>query len=123
MALCSSAIRARETLRLFERHLPPSCKIVSNDALYLADSRSLVAELRRVDDRCDAALLVGHEPGLSDLADLLCKGAGRRKARRRLAKGFKTTSLVTIDLAIDCWEQLEPATGRLRSVIRPKDLG
>ncbi len=122
VALCSSAIRTRETLRLFERHLPPSCKIVLDDALYPGDPDAAVAALRRVADRSETALLVGHEPGLSDLVERLCGEAGSRKAQRRLAKGFKTSSLATLELGIDRWRELRPGVGRLRAAIRPKDL-
>jgi phosphohistidine phosphatase len=122
LVLCSSAIRTHETLRLLERHLPPSCKIMLDDGLYLADRRTLENALRRVDDGADSVLVVGHEPGLSDLADSLCGDEGRPKARRRLAKGFKTASLVTVDLVIERWADLGWGTGSLREMIRPKDL-
>jgi len=122
LALCSSAIRARETLRLFEQHLPPSCKTSFDDSLYLAEARVLMAALRVVNDDFDSVLLVGHEPGLSDVATLLCGGSGNPKAIRRVAKGLKPASLTRIDLDIDQWKALRSKKGRIRDVIRPKDL-
>jgi phosphohistidine phosphatase len=122
VALCSSAIRTRETLRPFERHLPGSSKIVVDDALHGAGSRVLMAALRRLGDRSKTALLVGHEPGLSDLVERLCGGEGKARAQRRLAKGFKTGSLAVLDLDIDRWRALRPGVGRLRALTRPKDL-
>ncbi len=122
IALCSSAIRTRETLRLFERHIPPSSKILLDEDLYLAESEMLCRSLLAVEDRFDVVLLVGHEPGLSDLAVTLCGETGSTKAKRLLAKGLKTSSLATIDLKIDSWTQLRPNTGKLREVVRPKDL-
>jgi len=122
VALCSSAIRARETLRLFEQYLPPSYKAVVDDALYLAEGDVLRSALQTVDDRFEVAMLVGHEPGLSDLVKVLCGDAGKSKAMRRLANGFKTASLASIDLAIDQWSELRPGTGKLRGIIRPKDI-
>jgi phosphohistidine phosphatase len=128
LALCSTAIRAHETLRLFDRCLPPSCKTVPRDDLYLADNRALRDVLRDVKDRYETVLVVGHEPGLSELATRLCRESGERdekgsaKAKRRLAKGFKTASLLTIDLPIENWRDLKAGSGRLRSLIRPRDL-
>lgn len=122
LALCSAAIRTRETLRLFEQRLPPSCKIVLDDALYLGSHRAVLSALRRVKDRFDAVLLVGHEPGLSELVERLCGDEGRRKAQRRLAKGFKTGSLAELDLGIERWRALRPGVGRLRTFTRPKDV-
>jgi len=122
LVICSSAIRCRETLRLFEQHLPPSCKIAIEDSLYLAEARVLIEALRVLNDTFDTVLLVGHEPGLSDLAESLCGNAGKRKALRRVANGLKTASLAKIDLDIDRWKAVRPKKGRLRDVIRPKDL-
>jgi phosphohistidine phosphatase len=122
VALCSSAIRARETLRLFERHLPPSSKIVLDDALHGGGSRAALAALRRLADRSETALLVGHEPGLSDLVERLCGDKGNAKAKRRLARGFKTGSLAVLELDIDRWRGLRAGAGRLRALIRPKDV-
>lgn len=121
-ALCSSAIRARETLRVFEQYLPPSCKITQDEALTVAEGRGLFEALKATRGGGDVVLLVGHEPALSDLADLLCGDAGGSKAMRRLAKGLKTSSLVTIDLEIDAWSKLRSGVGRLRAMVRPKDL-
>ncbi len=120
--LCSSSIRTRETLRLFEQHLPPSCKVFLDDALYDARGKTLRSAVRHVDDRFEVLLFVGHKPGLSELADTLCGKANKGKARKRLARGLKTSTLATIDLDIDSWSKACPGTGRLREVIRPKDL-
>lgn len=122
VALCSSAIRTRETLRLLEQHLAPSCKIVVEEGLYLASRRRLVSALRGTGDHCHSLLLVGHEPGLSALSQSLCGGAGKPGAKRRLAKGLKPGSLVTIDLEVDRWSELRAGSGRLHAVVRPKDI-
>jgi phosphohistidine phosphatase len=122
LALCSSAIRAHETLRLFERCLPPSCKTVLDEDLYLADRRTLRDVLREVDDRHRTVLLVGHEPGLSELAHAVGGRNGSDRVLRRLAKGFKTAALLTIDLSIESWEELHWHCGHLHSLKRPRDL-
>ena len=96
--LCSSAIRARETLRLFEQRLPPSCKMEIDEDLYLADRIALRAALRGVDAKHETVLLVGHEPGLSEFAADLCTKKGSARVPRRISRGFKTASLSLIDL-------------------------
>jgi phosphohistidine phosphatase len=122
MALCSSAIRTRETLRLFEQYLPPWCKIVLDDDLYLPETEVLQGALQTIEDRFEVVLLVGHEPGLSDLARLLCGNSGKGKTKKKLENGFKTASLATIDLAIERWSELQPGSGKLRAMVRPKDI-
>lgn len=123
LVLCSPAIRAHETLRLLEQYMPPSCKVVLDESLYLAGGRRLLSTLREVGDDFDVVLVVGHEPGLSDLAAALAEDEGNRRARKRVARGLKTASLARVDLAVERWKDLRAGSGRLREVIQPNDLG
>jgi len=122
LVLCSSALRARETLRIVEPGLKPPRETSIEDELYLASSTELLERLARVDGDHLSVLLIGHNPGLEDLANMLCQ-SGRKKARKRLAKGFPTGTLAEVDLPIRSWKQLGYATnGQLRRFTRPKDL-
>jgi phosphohistidine phosphatase len=66
--LCSSAVRARQTLELLD--LPPvaSDHTDVSEAYYNAGSDSLIEAVRALPDGCDTALLVGHAPGLPGVA-------------------------------------------------------
>ena len=66
--LCSSAVRARQTLELLD--LPPLAADhadVSED-YYNAGSDSLIEAVRALPDSCNTALFVGHAPGLPGVA-------------------------------------------------------
>jgi phosphohistidine phosphatase len=68
LILCSSARRTRETLELIVAELavrPPS---VLEDELYEASKDQLMDRLRRLAEEIDNVLLIGHNPGLHDLA-------------------------------------------------------
>jgi phosphohistidine phosphatase len=68
LILCSSARRTRETLELVVTELavrPPS---VIEDELYEAGKDELMARLCRLDEDIGNVLLIGHNPGLRDLA-------------------------------------------------------
>jgi phosphohistidine phosphatase len=73
LILCSSAVRTRETLELvlacFQTR--PPCLI--EDDLYLAECDQLIARLRRLDESCVNVLLIGHNPGLQQLAIALAE--------------------------------------------------
>jgi phosphohistidine phosphatase len=66
--LCSSAVRARQTLELLD--LPPLAADHSDvsEAYYNAGSDSLIEAVRTLPDSCDTALVVGHAPGLPGAA-------------------------------------------------------
>jgi phosphohistidine phosphatase len=67
-------------------------------------------------------MLVGHNPGLEDLA-LLLIGNGDLDARRRLHTKFPTAGLCVIDLPQQGWAALHPGGGRLERFVTPKMLG
>ena len=66
--LCSSAVRARQTVELLD--LPPmsSDHVDVSEAYYNAGTDSLIEAVRALPDDCDTALIVGHAPGLPGVA-------------------------------------------------------
>ena len=67
LVLCSTAVRARQTL---ERVLPAlgDPEVVYEDGLYHVPADLLLERLRALPDRVGQAMLVGHNPGLQELA-------------------------------------------------------
>ena len=70
--LSSSAPRALATAELAARAAGFSGAIVSERGLYLASDMQCLASLRRVPESASSVLLVGHNPGLTQLARDLC---------------------------------------------------
>ena len=68
LILCSSARRTRETLDLVVAELPVRPPSLIEDGLYEAVKDQLMARLRRLDEEIGNVLLIGHNPGLRDLA-------------------------------------------------------
>lgn len=71
LVLCSSALRTRETAELALDGFKPAPKILFEDALYLAGHAALMQRLRQIDERYDAVMVIGHNPGLHELAMML----------------------------------------------------
>jgi phosphohistidine phosphatase len=118
-ALVSTARRTLETLEPIQRRI--GLPHAAERALYLADAATLRERLARLDDRDDCVLLVGHNPGLHDLA-LELAGNGDGKALARLRERFPTGSLAVLDFALDSWEGLVPGSGTLVELTTPEDL-
>jgi phosphohistidine phosphatase len=68
-------------------------------------------------------MLIGHNPGLHELALALAGPAGlATPAAQRLAEGYPTGALVELAIATP-WHALEPGDGRLVRFLVPADLG
>ena len=118
IVLCSSSRRTRDTLRGIRAAVPKGAQVVVDDELYGATAKALLRRLRRLDDGIECALLVGHNPGLQELADQLA-GAGDAGMRAQLATKFPTAAVVT--LAFDTsWGDLRTGVARVEDLFLPR---
>jgi phosphohistidine phosphatase len=128
LVLCSSSRRTRETLDLLHEALGPQVPVHLEPALYLADPASLLARLRRVPAGIPSIMLIGHNPGLQELALEFTRSARSTPSdiRDRLMRKFPTAGLLRLRIAIDDWSQLATAatagTIRTLSYVTPADL-
>jgi phosphohistidine phosphatase len=66
-------------------------------------------------------LVVGHNPGLEELAGQLA-GGGDEEALARLARKFPTGALADLRFAAKRWRDLAPGSGRLAAFVWPREL-
>jgi len=119
IVLCSTAARARETLAyLFDA--PPPTRFEPD--LYLATPERLLAFVRRLDDRADSALVIGHNPGLATLARALAASAEDRGPASFAGK-IPTGALAVFELDVVGWAEVAPGRALVASLTRPRDLG
>lgn len=111
LVLCSSAARTRETLDLALAGFAarPHCSI--EDELYLADCSRLIDRLRRLDENCASVLLIGHNPGLHDLAIMLAE-PGAVQAQALISGKFPTAARASFRIDVP-WAALGGASHRL----------
>jgi phosphohistidine phosphatase len=121
LIVASTAKRVTETLDhllpAFDR--PP--KMVSEPRLYDAGANALLGILKEAPRTAHSLLLVGHNPGMAELASLLI-ASGDVDARQRLIEKFPTAGLAVIDFAVDEWARLHPRGGRLDRFVVPRTL-
>lgn len=89
--------------------------------IYEAPDSALLAVIRTTPPAAAYLLMIGHNPGLQDLA-LRLVGSGLPSMRGQLAAGFPTGGLAVIDFGGATWSDLRPGTGRLERFIVPRDL-
>ncbi|MBL6455114.1 histidine phosphatase family protein [Belnapia sp. T6] len=117
---------ARRTLQTLEALTPfeGGAIVEPMDALYLAPWSRLLEELRQVPETARSLLLIGHNPGLHDLALALADQAVLARGGpdgRRLLEGYPTGALAEFTIASP-WRQLEAGGGRLVRFLAPRDL-
>ncbi len=120
LVLCSPTVRTRETLDLIAEAFAPKPAIEYEAGLYLAPAERLLARLRDIPDKVERAMLVGHNPGLHELAQwLMDTNVG--PLADRLAANLATTGLVRFEVNIE-WSGLRRRAARLVALVTPKDL-
>lgn len=123
IVLVSSARRTLQTLEAIQP-LEGSPLVEPMDALYLAPWPSLLELLREVRETARSVLLIGHNPGLHDLAMALVGAAGMAGGSpmaARLAEAYPTCALTEFAIALP-WRLLEPGGGRLLRFLTPAEL-
>jgi phosphohistidine phosphatase len=116
LALCSPAQRALETLDAMLERLP-DLDVTRDPELYLASAGEILDRVQALPETLDAALVVGHNPGLAALARSLAGEAG--DAERALLVAFPPAALAVLAFPTGGWPDLAPGRGRLLCVRRP----
>jgi phosphohistidine phosphatase len=119
--LCSGARRTLDTARIVTGRWSRPVETLVENALYEATWRLILALLRELPPAASTALLVGHNPGIGDIANHLA-GEGDRDARLRMAGKYPTCGLAVIEFSAASWSNLGPRAGRLLWFVTPADL-
>lgn len=120
LVLCSSAKRARQTWTEIAAALDEPIELHVEEDLYGASDIDLLARVGRLPESVDSAVLVGHNPGMQDLAIELA-GGGDEDAMRRLAEKFPTCALASLTVE-GAWKDVVPGSCRLKLLVTPKQL-
>lgn len=120
LVLCSSARRTRETLELVVPESSSRPRIMIEDALYLASSAKLMARLRRLNSGDVNVLLIGHNPGLRDLAVALADHASP-DFRAFASSKFPTAACASFAVVAD-WSALGYSRHKLTGYVTPASL-
>ena len=121
--LVSSARRTLQTLEALAP-LDGSPLVEPMDDLYLAPWPRLLDTLREVRETARSALLIGHNPGLHELAMALAGPAAMAEGgpmTRRLGEGYPTAALCEFAVAAP-WRALAAGGARLTRFLTPADL-
>jgi phosphohistidine phosphatase len=116
----SPAQRTRDTWARAALACPRAPAPVFEPRLYDAKPKAILDIVRETGDAMQV-LIVGHNPGLHELAVLLI-ASGDVEVRERLQEHLPTTGLVVIDFAVDAWRKVHARSGRLVLFVEPRTL-
>ena len=112
--VCSTAVRAQETMALVIEGGPLDSACISTEELYLAPPQVYLENLAQLPEAQTSAMVIGHNPGIEELVYQLC---GEYRV-------MPTCALAVIDLQIAQWDELFSASvsGELSRYILVRDL-
>lgn len=123
LVLVSSAVRAQQTWNLVWEAMQdrvPAPEVETLDELYGAEPMELLRIVRMASSSDPKRLmLVGHNPGMHELA-LMLAGQGDKAARRALEENLPTSGLALLDFDTDDWADVAFRRGNLARFVSPK---
>jgi phosphohistidine phosphatase len=119
LVLCSSGLRARQTLSAVLISLGTELDVRIERGLYTFDAAVVLERLRRVDDAVTSVLVVGHNPALQDLALRLGSGG---PARPDVEEKLPTGTLILLDVPTDSWASLGEVDAAISRFVSPRSL-
>lgn len=83
-----------------------------DDCLYAGDTDTVLDEVRLSDQDVQTMLLLGHNPTMAYLAQILADGDGTPEVELAMAAGFPTCSAAVFEVAVE-WSEIDAGCGRL----------
>nr|WTB30277.1 histidine phosphatase family protein [Streptomyces sp. NBC_00830] len=120
LALCSTAVRTRETWKLAVHEMPHRPKTVYEERLYEASLGELIALLNETPDDVRNLLIIGHNPSMHAVADALAGSAEGETMARMTRGGFPTAAFAVIEFS-GSWKGVEHGVGKLVEYWTPND--
>ncbi len=112
LVMSSPAVRARETIEIILKTAKLTAELRFDQRIYEASPLVLIEVISQIEEDKSNVLLVGHNPGMESLVEMLtCQ-----------AVTMATGTLARINLKADRWTRALEEQGNLDWVVKPKDL-
>ncbi|MGH9970044.1 MAG: SixA phosphatase family protein [Pyrinomonadaceae bacterium] len=112
LILSSPAVRARETIEIVIKTAKLTTELRYDQRIYEAGPLRLLEVISQIEEDKSNVLLVGHNPGLEELLQILTDKAERMNTGTLAKITFETTK----------WRKTLEKKGSLEWVVKPKEL-
>ena len=114
LLLSSDAARAVQTAQaLVDAFALAPERVRVEHRLYLAEVDTLLEEISLIDNSVSHLMMVGHNPGLSELLGTLVRQGGQ---------AMPTFAVASLTLQVSEWAQIQPGCATLDDYFVPKEL-
>lgn len=120
LTLVSPARRTAETWKGVSAQIE-SASMETVPSLYDAPARRILDAVHDAPAKAKTVMVIGHNPGLADLAILLAS-KGPREARAGMRGKFPTAALAVIDFEAEGWDAIDTKGGVLERFVTPRSL-
>ena len=114
LMISSSAKRAQTTASLMAKNIGfPVKDIISNSDLYFAGIEMFLRVVSLIEENCESAMLVGHNPSITDFANCMTN---------KSIDNMPTCGLIKMSLPINYWSDTVLGKGTFMEFDCPKNL-
>jgi len=115
LVISSPARRALTTAKKIARETGyEESRILTDDHLYFSGTRSMVDLLEKLEDRFANVMIVGHNPAMSSLLNILCDSS---------VENMPTCAIAVVGFDMTSWSELSMTDGELLAYDYPKGTG
>lgn len=111
LIISSPALRTKLTIEILLKEINLENEIIYDESIYEAPFMNLKKVVDMIDDQFNTVFLVGHNPGLCDLANFLCKES---------FENIPTCGIVELDFNTPFWSDISKENSKLISFEYPK---
>lgn len=113
LIISSSAVRALDTAKILIEKLDYKGEFIVHDVLYMAEPATYIEKIIQTPDEVNRLLVVGHNPGLESLVQILGDKIG----------SMPSGALAVIVLPVQSWSEVTIDTeGELSRLVHPEEL-
>ena len=117
---CSSSLRTLQTMDIISHDLNYSVNKIVDKKLYGASDEMLINYISFLDDKLNNVGIIGHQPGLQELAFTLVSSYAEGYDKV-LNSNFSTSNAILILLNIKRWDQISSRVGILADYFDSKN--
>jgi len=113
LVISSPAKRAQKTAGIIAKELGHDrSEIVTDERMYFSGVNGMLDMVEEVDDRFQKVMIVGHNPAMTSLMNLLCNAS---------VDNMPTCAVAVIDYSMGSWSELRSSDGNLLDYDFPKN--
>ena len=111
--ISSDAARALATAEEYKKQLTPEQNLITHHDLYLASADTIVDIVSKISPSHSAVMIVGHNPGMSDALNYLCK---------EKFDDMSACGVGIIQFEVSSWEDISEGSGDVLGFESPKTI-